>query len=71
MLVPSEIHLDTSLMNITDNNGPKIDPCGTPDLTGKTPDLTPPCYINLFWFNKAMVRANRMSTKTLENGAVA
>ena len=36
------IQLNRLLINITYSRGPKIENCGTPDLTGKAPDFTPP-----------------------------
>ena len=41
MFVPSLMQSDISLINSTNNSGPRIDPCGTPEVTSLRPDLLP------------------------------
>ena len=42
MLVPSETHVYISFINSTRSKGPKIEPCGTPDSTGRgLDDISP------------------------------
>ena len=42
IFVSLDTHLNISLINRTNKRGPKIEPWGTPDLTGRVLEVTPP-----------------------------
>ena len=37
------------IMKSTDKSGPRIEPCGTPDLTGNVEDVPPPHQLVTFF----------------------
>ena len=68
IVLPGEIWSTTSLMKIKNNRGPKTDPCGTPEMTGKegdwSPAMTTTCelHVKYLWIHCTICGSTSIST---------